>query len=159
MKVKLCIILLGVSLMSGCTRTARLYPVQGPLFVQTPSLVLLAKVTGAFNSGNITVALSDGEVCKGHWAVVPRTATPVSAPAVAAPIANSLSPVWDTVYGSGFFVSHVLGTRLYVRAVATGNRGTILNVEMYRPDTPEVNLSTVRGIAQDNKGNIYKLVF
>jgi hypothetical protein len=53
-----------------------------------------------------------------------------------------------------------------MRAVATGNRGTILNVEMYYND-PTANspvsqndLTVIRemaGVAKDNKGNIYKL--
>jgi hypothetical protein len=69
-----------------------------------------------------------------------------------------MSPVWDAVYGPGFFVSRVLGARLYVRTVATGNRSTVLNVEMYRPDI-QMNLSTIKGVAQDNRGNVYKVVF
>ncbi len=71
-----------------------------------------------------------------------------------------MSSVWDTVYGSGFYVSHVLGTRLYVQAVIPGNRGTVLNLEMYRSDEKEPNsVSAIKGVAKDNKDNIYKLVF
>lgn len=151
------IVLLSVFLMSGCVQTAHLYPVRGPLFAATPSLILSAKVSGAFNSGTMTVVLSDSEVCKGPWALVPRTATPVGSSAAGAAGANEMSAVWDTVYGQGYFVSHVLGARLYARMVATGNRNTVLTVEMYRPDTTHV--SSIQGVAQDNKGNIYKLAF
>jgi hypothetical protein len=71
-----------------------------------------------------------------------------------------MSSVWDTVYGSGFYVSHILGTRLYVQAVIPGNRGTILDVEMYRSEEKEPNsVSAIKGVAKDNKDNIYKLVF
>jgi len=69
-KNKLCLVLLGISTMLGCSRTARLYPVQGPLSTQTPLPVLVAKVTGAFSPGSISV-LSDGEICKGRWRQVP----------------------------------------------------------------------------------------
>jgi len=71
-----------------------------------------------------------------------------------------MSSIWDTVYGSGFYVSHVLGTRLYVQAVIPGNRGTVLNLEMYRPEERESNIiGAIKGVAKDNKNNIYKLVF
>jgi len=72
-----------------------------------------------------------------------------------------MSSVWDTVYGSGFYVSHVLGARFYAQAVASGNQGTVLDAEMYRPvGEHESNpLNAIKGVARDNKDNIYKLVF
>jgi hypothetical protein len=159
MKKKLLLGVLAVSLLSGCRATGRLYPVQGPLSAQTPTPVLLAKLTGAFNSGNISVVLADGEVCKGHWATVPRpqatkgTATTTAPPSV-------MSSVWDTIYGPGFFVSHVLGKRLYVQTALTGDRGTVLNLEMYKPDGNAQNtVSSIQGVAKDSKDNIYKLAF
>ena len=74
--------------------------------------------------------------------------------------ATNMSAEWDTVYGTGFYVAHVLGAKLYARAVVTGNRGTILNVEIYRPlDQAESKPGTPKGVTKDNKDNIYKLVF
>ena len=160
MKNKLCFILLGISMMLGCTHSARLYPVQGPLSEQTPLPVLVAKITGAFTPGDISVVLSDGEKCKGRWAMVPRAQVPKGANTASAPTTNGMSSVWDTVYGSGFYVAHVLGTRLYAQAVVTGNQGTVLNVEMYKPEGEHESnpVSAVKGVAKDNKDNIYKLV-
>ena len=122
MKNKLCLVLLGISTMLGCSRTARLYPVQGPLSAQTPLPVLVAKVTGAFSPGTISVVLSDGEICKGRWTQVPPVQVPQGANTANAPATNGMSSVWDTVYGSGFYVSHVLGARFYARAVAWKTR-------------------------------------
>ena len=67
---------------------------------------------------------------------------------------------WDTVYGQGYYVSHVLGARLYAQAVATGNKGTVLNVEMYKAANEHdvIPADAVKGVAKDNKDNIYKLV-
>ena len=162
MKNKFSFFLLTVFLLSGCRATGRLYPVQGPLSAQTPTPVLFAKLTGAFNSGNLSVVLADGEVCKGHWATVPRVQpSPTAAPASTAPPTN-MSAAWDTVYGSGFYVSHVLGNKLYVQSVLPGDRGSVLNVEMVRPldRDPEANIrASIKGVAKDNKDNIYKLVF
>ncbi len=159
MKGRLVLLLLCVSTLSGCA-TARLYPVQGPLATQTPSPVYVAKFTGAFNSGNFSVVLGDGEVCKGRWAQVPRPKTSdATTPATAVP-ANNLAAEWDTVYGTGFYVAHVLGARLYARSVVTGNRGTVLNVELYKPNSVEnTTTAAIKGVAKDNKDNIYKVAF
>jgi hypothetical protein len=93
--------------------------------------------------------------------MVPRGQAPKGGDAASAPTTNGMSSVWDTVYGSGFYVSHVLGARFYAQAVASGDRGTVLNVEMYRPlrEHEGYVVSSIRGVAKDNKDNIYKLVF
>jgi lysozyme family protein len=159
MKSRLVLLLMCVSTLSGCA-TARFYPVQGPLSTQTPVPVYVAKLSGAFNSGNFSVVLGDGEVCKGRWAKVPRPKTSNDVTTTTAVPANNLSAEWDTVYGTGFYLAHVLGARLYARAVLTGNRGTVLNVELYKPDKVEnTTVAAIKGVAKDNKGNIYKVAF
>jgi hypothetical protein len=159
-KKKLCLLLSGIILMLGCTHTARLYPVQGPLSTQTPLPVLFARITGVFAPGDISVVLSDGEVCKGHWVLIHRAPAPKEGAAANVTTANGMSTVWDTVYGPGYYVSHVLGTRLYAQAVVTGNRGTVFNVEMYRSEREheENSVGLEKGVAKDNKDNLYKLV-
>lgn len=160
MKKKVWLLLLGMIAMSGCTHTARLYPIQGPLSTQTPLPVLFAKITGAFTPGDMSVVLSDGEVCKGHWVIVHRVSSPKGAAPANLPTTAGMPAVWDTVYGPGFYVSRVLGARLYAQAVATGNRGTVFNVEMYKSEGghDDTTTSTIKGVARDNKDNIYKLV-
>jgi len=157
MKIKSFLFLLGIPVLCGCIGTAHLYPIRGPLSAQTPPPILLGKVSGIARSGNISVTLADGELCKGRWALVPRS--PASPAANVA--ANSLSSEWDTVYGPGFYVAHVLGMRFLARAVLPGNRGTTLTVEMYKPDNAPTDASPsfIKGVAKDTKDNIYKLVF
>jgi hypothetical protein len=75
-------------------------------------------------SGTISVMLSNGEVCKGRWAFV--SSTP---PAAAATDTIDLADQWDAVYGSGYYLSHVLGNKLYARATLT-SQGTIMHVEL-----------------------------
>ncbi|HEY1265440.1 MAG TPA: hypothetical protein VGF06_18055 [Terriglobales bacterium] len=156
---RLCFVLSLAFVLSGCTRTARFYPVQGPLSAQTPTPVLLGKVNG-FESGTISVTTSEGEVCKGHWAIVPRAEVPKGASAAALP-ANPMAPIWDSVYGPGYYVAHVLGARQYARATVKGSRGTTMDVEIYEADThfETASLDAVKGVAKDNKDNIYKLAF
>ena len=118
-------VLLGLSLMTGCTAAVRLYPVQGPLSVRTPVPVFSGRLTGILNSGTASFVIGDGEV-------------------------------WDTVYGSGYYVAHVLGATLYAEAAITGDRGTVLDVEFYRPN-PGGEEIRILGAARDSKDNIYKL--
>ena len=157
MKSTIGISVLAVLALSGCMATARFYPVRGPLASQTAPPVLVGRITGAFSSGSVSVTLADGEVCKGRWATVPR---PETTQTPAAP-AEDMSSAWDTIYGPGFYVSHVLGSRLYARAVLTGSRGTKLNFEMYKHEEGRADDPTlgIKGVAKDDKENIYKVTF
>ncbi|MBZ5528881.1 MAG: hypothetical protein LAN71_13390 [Acidobacteriia bacterium] len=161
MKIKFFLFLLGIPLLCGCINFARLYPVRGPLSDQTPPPILHARVTEIFNSGNISVTLADGEVCKGHWRLVRQDLATTGPHAPSAPESNSLSAEWDAVYGPGYFVANILGTRFLARSVLSGNRGSILTVEMYKPDNapPGSSPGVIKGVAKDNKDNIYKLTF
>lgn len=157
MKKRLGLVLLAVGVMSGCVARATLYPVQGPLASQTPVPVASARLSGAFNSGSIKVTLSDGEVFQGRWSVAPRP----GGPGATMPN-NDMASVWDTVYGQGFYTAHVLGQKLYVQTTLTGSKGTTLKVEMYRSYGREANESapaSIRGVAKDSAGNIYKVTF
>jgi hypothetical protein len=148
--------------MVGCTATARLYPVQGPLALQSPLPVFAGKLDGSANSGNVSFVMADGEVCKGRWTRViperaPKSTTAAVSPASAnTPATSNMSSVWDVVYGSGYYVAHVLGDRYYGQGVITGDRGTVVNVEFYHANGPSTH---VAGVARDSKGNIYKMVF
>ena len=138
--------LLTVTALSGCA-TAHLYPIQGPLASQTPPPIIKMAVSGALNSGTLSATLPNGETCQGTWGLL-RQDDPTS---------NKMSAEWDLVYGQGFFVGHVLGTPQFARASLTGNQGTTLAIEFYRPG--QGSAASIIGIAQDNKGNLFKLTF
>jgi hypothetical protein len=160
MKSRLVPVLLIILVLSGCAATARLYPVQGPLSTQTPPPVYIAKLSGAFNSGSFSAVLNDGEVFKGRWEMVPLAKTSMGTTTASNPHFDNMSADRDAVYGTGFYVAHVLGQKFYGRAAVTGNRGTILNAEMYRLITENENARReIKGVAKDSKGNIYKLAF
>jgi len=152
-KTRLCGVLTVILLTSGCVHTVHLYPVQGPLSRQAPPPVLIAKVTGALTPGSVSVALPEKEVCKGQWANVRQTG---GAAAAGARTGTDLASAWDVVYGPGFYVSHVLGERYYVRAVASCSHGNTLSLEMY---TPVGGGAGIKGVAKDDAGNIFKLAF
>ena len=131
---------------------------QGQLAAQTPSPVLIAKITGGLTSWVFSVVLSDGEVCKGRWAQVSTVRVAKGGTSATAPDTNGTSSVWDTVYGSGFYVSHVLGKKFYDQGSASGNHGTVVQMEMYIPEAEHSNNTEIKGVAKDTKDNIYKLV-
>ena len=148
MKSRLCLLLLAISATCGCYIKTRLYPVEGPLSAQTPVPVLTGKITGKIYPETISVVLSDGEVCKGRWIFPNHVQQSKGQNSLTAPITN-LAAAWDSIYGPNYYTSHVVGEKYYGQAVANGNRGSTLNVELSNVE---------KGVAKDNKGNIYKLV-
>jgi hypothetical protein len=158
-RLPLGLLLLGMCLTVGCAE-GRLYPVQGPFSSQSPSPAFTAKMSGGFRSGRVSVVLASGEKAAGRWEWTQTESPSAENSRAKGAEVESLASVWDAVYGPGFYVSHVLGTKPFARAVVTGDHGTVLHMEMYRPvgeggETP-VNF---RGVARDNKNNIYKVVF
>jgi hypothetical protein len=144
-----------MSFLSGCivTLPAHMYPVQGPASQQPTLAVISATLTGSGNSGSMTATLPDGEICKGAVAQVPLTdpSPPVG-----------LAGIWDSVYGHGFYVAQVLGTKFRARGLLVGNAGTSLDFELVNrhPGTQAGNANTALvGVARDNHGNVYKVTF
>jgi hypothetical protein len=138
----------------------RLFPVQGPAAAQVPPPAFTARLTNiSRQSGKITLAEAKGESFQGTWKIVTasfvNTRTP-GAPASYPPQPN-LAFAWDAVYGQGYYLATILGSENVGQAVATGDRGTVLQVEFHREQlgVPEDNHF---GVAVDNKGNIYKVV-
>ena len=140
-------ILLPLLLLTGCTVGVRLYPVQGPLSAQNPLPVFSGKISGGLNFDVGTVSLAvDCETFNGRWnRVLPSDVAPTSS-------------MWDAVYGSGYYVSHVVGDKHYAKAAITGDKGTLLHVEFYQIEAAE-NRVHLFGVASDSKGDIYKITF
>ena len=158
MKSRLFIVLLAVSALSGCygISNMRLYPVQGPLAGQTPLPVFTGQFTGTYNRGDISLKVSNGEEYKSQWKRVKPAAGPAGETTTNAFLGDGMSSAWDTVYGPGFYVSHVLGSWYHGVSRVTGDRGIVFDVEfLYGED----HRQSRRGVARDSKGNIYKVVF
>lgn len=88
--------------------------------------------------------LPEDETCVGAWSAVP----PEQA-------GDGLASAWDAIYGPGFYVAQVLGSTWRGRATLTGSRGTVFHLEFNR-DT--VTGARLRGVARDNRQNLYKVV-
>src|SRR5262249_42858416 len=155
MKHRFLVALLALSILSGCYANARFYPVKGPLAQQAPLPVFTATVSGVGKTGDISLVLVDGETGQGHWSMVAPVQAANGNVTSNTSATSSMASLWDTIYGPGYYVSHVLGTRLYAEAVVTGDHGTVLNVEFYREEREhqEGNSHVLKGVAKDNKDN------
>jgi hypothetical protein len=137
----------------------KLYPVQGPLASQTPAQVFSVKIQQRlFGAGSPvkyikTWIVSDGEAVNGKFtqgtANSVNSKTPGSSDSY--PPQPNLAFAWDAVYGDGFFSAHILGKKMW-EGTFTGDKGTVLQVEI-------MNDNDLRGVAIDNKGNVYKEVW
>src|SRR5262245_17095879 len=96
----------GTFFFAGCTAGGHLYPIRGPLAAQSSAPVYHLKLTDGLHSGNVSVALDNGETGSAKWNLVPQDKSSNLPPVSQSP---DMPAVWDTVYGSGFYIAHVLG--------------------------------------------------
>jgi hypothetical protein len=141
---------------SGSALAQKLYPVRGPLAEQTPQPVFSGQVRRPmFGPAALFLLLKSWTVANGE-VLQGKPKTLLESSVNPAPESNTISLpqpnlafAWDAVYGEGFFVAHILGKK-FGQGVFTGNQGTILQAE---------SIDGRNGVAVDNKGNIYKMVW
>jgi hypothetical protein len=155
MRPKAALLVLVVILASACSTTVTLYPVEGPMSKQSPLPVLTARADGITgNTGNISLVLPDGEVCKGRWSSIAPMSVRYSAGSASGMATSGMSSAWATVYGSGFSMGNVPGVNKG-EAMLVGDRGTVIQVEFFTGS----GTANGSGVAKDNKGNVYKMIF
>lgn len=141
--------------LTACSTTATLYPVDGPLSKQQPLPVLTAAVDGIMgNTGGISLSLPDGEYCKGRWSSIAPMSVGYSAVSATGSGTNGMATVWATVYGSGLSIRNLPGVNKG-EAMLVGDRGTVIQVEFYTGS----GTANGSGVAKDNKGNVFKVLF
>jgi hypothetical protein len=133
--MKSALLLCAALLLSGCI-AGHLYPVQGPLAAQTPPPVYRIKMDGG---DAMTARLAKGQVCHGTWLDIAQSD----------PDARDMAAEWDLVYGKGFFVANVLGNISIARAILTCPKDQTLKAEF----------DSVKGVATDLNGNVFRLMF
>ena len=133
--------------MCGCSTTANLYPVKGPLAEVKPLPVIRARINGIMgNSGGITLKMPDGEPCKGEWSSAAGISITSSS--------GTLFSQYGSAYWSGYTVSNKAGENRG-QAIVIGEHGTVIQIEFYTGS----GTANGFGLAKDNKGNIYKVLF
>jgi hypothetical protein len=139
---------LSLAIAFVCVSTAcavggiHLYPVQASSVGQPQRPILSGTIIYAGLSATISVRLPDGE--KLHGACTFGSAAGVN---------DDLKDPWDSVYGQGDYLAHVVGSPVHCTATLTGTKGTVFHVESYN----EAAGAPLKGIAQDSNGNLYKL--
>jgi hypothetical protein len=161
MKTYLAHVFLAFCIVAGGTaaKGQRLYPVQGPAAAQTQPAAFTAKLPLG-KARKITLIQANGESFAGTWKIVTAStanAKPPGDPASFPPQPN-LAFAWDAVYGPGYYVANILGSQTLGQGVATGNQGTVLQIEFRQERLYLVPVDNSFGVAVDNKGNIYKVV-
>jgi hypothetical protein len=127
---------------AGCAVSAiHLYPIGASTAGQPPRPILSGTIIYAPASATLSFQLPDGEKFSGPCAF--------GSPAG---VNDDLKAAWDSVYGQGDYVAHVVGAPTHCTATLTGNKGTVFHVESY--GGPQ---SLLKGVAQDGNGNLYKL--
>lgn len=120
-------------------------PISGPLS-ENPNVINAEFTYNGSGHGDLTVVLPDGEVCKGKYTTIPEgTITSESR--------FFFSPY---VYANYFGNAYLIENKQYGQGLLIGNRGTIMQLEYF---TSSRNPTHGYGIATDNNGNIYKILF
>ena len=144
-----CLISLGLILVTlcSCSTTANLYPVKGPLSEIQPLPIIQARVDGIMgNSGGISLTMPDGEFCKGQWSSAAGMSVTYGS--------GTLFSQYGSAYWSGYSVGNKPGENRG-QAMIVGAKGTVIEVEFYTGS----GTANGFGLAKDNKGNIYKVLF
>lgn len=129
--------------LAGCSLTATMVPVEGPLSQQRPLPTLPVRVAGILgNSGDLTFTTPDGASCQGRWVSV--------GPGVIGGSHGLLSQYGN--YLSGYSATSGNGGQALATCPTTGR--TLQLEFLTRPGTAHGF-----GIGKDNEANIYRFVF
>lgn len=143
------------AVLSACSTTANMYPIAGPLAEQRPLPVLSVEVNGiSGNSGTLSTTLPDGETLTGKWSSIAPMSYGMTTGTASGSATDGMNTVWSTVYGTGFSAANVPGVNKG-EAMLIGDRGTVMHVEFLTGS----GTANGTGVAKDNRGNIYKVLF
>lgn len=143
------LLLLATSLiLGGCSITATMIPVEGPMSQLRPVPTLKVLVKGVQgNSGDLSFALPDGDKCSGRWASAAGAGVTVGG-------ANLIGQYGST-YLTGFSVSTGTGQNPGQALATCATSGRTVQLEF----VTGAGTAHGYGIGKDNDGNIYRFVF
>lgn len=134
-------------ILMGCSATVSMFPTDGPLKSERPAPVLQAVAENiTSNSGPFKVTYPDGDVCEGRWASI-------------AP--QMVSVGWGGLFGKYGSVAGVSASAVNKpginrgEAMAICKSGNQVQVEFFTGSGTANGL----GVAKDEYGNIFKLIF
>lgn len=128
--------------LAGCAvGRIHLYPIGPSGAGQASNPILSGTIVYAPASATLSFQLPDGEKFLGPCAF--------GSPAG---VNGDLRAAWDSVYGQGDYLAHVVGAPTHCTAILTGDKGTVFHIESYGGAQ-----SLLKGVAEDGNGNLYKL--
>jgi hypothetical protein len=134
-------------LVSGCSTTARMYPVQGPAAEAVPPRIIRANIDGILgNNGSLSFSLPDGSTCDGEWSSVAGVETTVTS--------VGLIGRYSSLFGTGVSTRSG-GGQNPGRAIAICSDGTRFDIEF----TTGGGTANGFGFAEDTNGNVYRVLF
>ncbi len=138
----------AVSALAGCSTTATMVPVEGPMSQLRPVPILLVKVDGIMgNTGNLSLSMPGGETCSGRWGSAAGAGITLGS-------ASLFTTHGTAVYGSAFSISTGTGQN-QGQALLVCNRGRTIQIEF----VTGAGTANGFGIGKDNEDNLYKFVF
>lgn len=139
----------------GCSTTANLYPVSGPMSEIKPLPVITASVDGILgNTGNILLTLPSNEDCNGKWSSISPQFVSMTTSNANVSLNSGLNSAWAKAYGNSFTVGNKPGINKG-EAMLTCSKGTVIQVEFYTGS----GTANGTGVAKDSNKNIYKVLF
>lgn len=142
-------------LLGSCSVTGHLYPVEGELSKTRPLPEIPIKIEGVLgNSGKASLTLPSEEKCVGRWSVVaPRIAGHATYHGTGT-VSSGLDSAFVNVHGQSFVNMGAPGINKG-QAMLVGSSGTTIEAALL------VGSGTASGygVATDNRGNIYKVIF
>jgi len=132
---------------AGCSTTARLYPVEGPLSADIKYQAMEAQVSGITgNNGKITLVMPAGESCEGEWS---------SAAGAGLTLTHaSFLTQHDHLWGFGFSKSTGVGQNPG-RAILLCNTGRRIEIHF----VTGAGTANGHGLGEDSEGNVYRVMF
>jgi hypothetical protein len=128
---------------AGCALgIIHLYPVESAAPGQPQKPILGGTITYVTAFATVSFKGPDGEKFSGPCAF-----------GSAAGVNDDLKAAWDSVYGQGDYLAHVVGSLGHCTAQLSGTKGTVFRLEAYN-DAAQASL---KGVAEDSNGNIYKV--
>ena len=145
--MKRVLIVMSLIMLAGCSTTARLYPVEGPLSKLIPNPVVQATIEGIMGgNGPLKLTMPGGITCSGEWSSAAASQMSFGA--------GSLLGTYGATYFSGINLSPGKGQNPG-RAIANCPDGNQIEVEF----VTGAGTATGFGIARDRRGNVFRLLF
>jgi hypothetical protein len=138
---------LQVLLLTACSSSISMFPIEGPLRSETPNQVLSATAENvSSNSGRFSVTYPNGDECVGRWASI--------APQLTSASWGSLFTQYGAMSGASIMTTNMPGINRG-EAMAVCSSGNRLQIEFYTGSGTANGI----GVAKDERGNVFKLIF